>query len=345
MRLLSNKEMRIIHVLKNTRGFAKAAASALKWRSMRNKAEVERRIKILTFWKEHGLKATGDAFGVSRTTLFRWQQVLDHSRGNVSSLDPLSTAPKQTRVRTIPLELEKILIDWRTKRPRIGGKKLKPLLKKQGFIVSVAYIDRCISDLKKLGRLPKVVKLSFYAKGGIHRERTKSKVKKQRRPQKQGLEIDTIVRHIDGMKRYTLTAIDVKGRFAYAHTYTNHSSDSARDFLKRLIRLAPFSIDEIQTDNGSEFAHHFHDACLTLGIKHYHTYPRSPKMNAFIERFNRTISEEFMVYHRTLLRDDLIAWDTELTAWLSWYNEERPHEGLGLLAPMEYYRGLLVGVS
>jgi transposase InsO family protein len=337
--------MRIIHVLKNTRGFAKAAASALKWRSMRNKAEVERRIKILTFWKEHGLKASTDAFGVSRASLFRWQQTLDQSRGNVSCLDPLSTAPKQTRVRSIPPALEQALIDWRTRRPRIGGQKLVPLLKKQGFLVSHAYIDRCISDLKRLGRLPKQAKLSFYARTGTHHELLKTKVKKQRRPKKQGLEIDTIVRHIDGIKRYTLTAIDVAGRFAYAHTYTNHSSDSARDFLKRLIRNAPFCITEVQTDNGSEFAHHFHDACITLGIKHYHTYPRSPKMNAYIERFNRTVSEEFMVYHRTLLRDDLVAWDVALTEWLSWYNEERPHEGLGLLAPMEYYRGLIAGVS
>lgn len=337
--------MRIGHVLRNTKGFAKAAQSALKWRSMRNKAEVERRIKVLTFWKEHGLKATTDAFGVSRATLFRWQQILDQSRGNISSLDPLSTAPKQTRVREIPSELEQALIAWRTQRPRIGGKKLKSLLRKQGFVVSRIYVDRCINDLKKLGRLPANTKLSFYAKSGNHKERAKIKVKKQRRNKKQGLEIDTIVRHIDGIKRYTLTAVDVSGRFAYAHTYTNHSSDGARDFLKRLLQRVPFTISEIQTDNGSEFAHHFHDACVTLGINHYHTYPRSPKMNAYIERFNRTLSEEFMVYHRALLRDDLDTWDDELTSWLSWYNEERPHEGLGLLAPMEYYRSLSVGVS
>lgn len=337
--------MRIGHVLRNTKGFAKAAKSALKWRSMRNKAEVERRVKILTFWKEHGQKATNDAFGVSRATLFRWQQILDHSQGNISSLDPLSTAPKQTRVRAIPPELEQSLIAWRTKRPRIGGKKLVPLLKKQGFVVSRIYIDRCISDLKDQGRLPTHTKLSFYAQSGTHKERTKTKVKKQRRSQKQGLEIDTIVRHIDGIKRYTLTAVDVSGRFAYAYTYTNHSSNSARDFLKRLIRQAPFSITEIQTDNGSEFAQHFHTACLTLGITHYHTYPRSPKMNAYIERFNRTLSEECMVYHRALLRDDLETWGEVLTDWLDWYNHERPHEGLGLLAPMEYYRSLSVGVS
>jgi transposase InsO family protein/transposase-like protein len=329
--------MRIGHVLRNTKGFAKAATSALKWRSMRNKTEVERRIKILRFWTQYGTEATADAFGVGRSTLFRWQQSLDKNNGNVSALDPKSTAPKQRRVRSIPSDLEQAIIDWRTKRPRIGGKKLAPLLKKQGFAVSVPYIDRCIYDLKQLGRLPKVVKLSFHAKTGTHHERTKTKVNKQRRPKKQGLEIDSIIRHIDGTKRYTLTAIDVRGRFAYARTYTNHSSDSARDFLKRLLQRAPFVITEIQTDNGSEFAHHFHEACLALGITHYHTYPRSPKMNAYIERFNRTLSEECLVFSRPLMRDNVEQFNDKLVDWLYWYNHERPHEGIGLISPMEYY--------
>jgi len=337
--------MRIGHVLRNTKGFAKAAESALKWRSMRNKAEVERRVKILTFWQKHGLLATKEAFGVSRATLFRWQQILDQNRGNIAVLDPKNTAPVRRRVRSIPKDLEQAIIDWRTTHPRIGGKKLFSLLEKQGFVVSRIYIDRCIKDLKQAGRLPKVTKLSFYARSGIHREKARTKVKKKRRPQKQGLEVDTIIRHIDGTKRYTLTAIDVAGRFAYAHTYTNHSSASARDFLKHLIQRAPFTITEIQTDNGSEFAHHFHEACLALGITHYHTYPRSPKMNAFIERFNRTLSEECLVYNRTLMRDDVEAFNATLTQWLHWYNHKRPHEGLGLVAPMEYYKSLLVGVS
>ena len=60
-------------------------------------------------------------------------------------------------------------------------------------------------------------------------------------------------------------------------------------------------------------------------------------MNAHVERFNRTVSEEFIVYHRALLRDDLITFNTELTEWLEWYNEERPHEALGFLTPLEYH--------
>jgi transposase InsO family protein len=330
--------MRQFNILRNTKGFAKAVASALKWRSMRNKAEVERRVKILTFWRKHGTNTTKEAFGVSRPTLYRWQKELSDHGGDVQALDPKSRAPRKRRVRQLPPNLEQAIIHWRAKHPRLGGKKLAPLLRKEGFSVSVPYIDRCVSDLKKRGTLSNHVPLSWYAKSGTHRERQQPKVKKQRRTEKQGLEIDTIVRHIDGRKRYILTAIDVERRFAYARAYTNHSSQSARDFLLQLALIAPFAITEIQTDNGSEFAGYFDQACDTLDITHYHTYPRSPKMNAHIERFNRTVQEEFVVYHRALLRDDLVGTNQALMKWLRWYNEERPHEGLGFLSPLEYHR-------
>lgn len=330
--------MRQFNVLAHTKGFVKAYEAGLKWRSMYNKAEVKRRVDALRFWDTHGLEAAIDHAGVHKRTLQRWKAVLVAANGNVQALDPKSTASNKRRMRQIPPDLEQAIIRWRTMRPRIGGKKLQPLLKKEGFTVTVPYIDRCISDLRELGRIPKKVPLSWYAKSGTHRERPKTKVKKQRRTQKQGIEIDTIVRHIDGTKRYIITAIDVTRRVSYARAYTSHSSASARDFLRRLLAVVPFEIVEIQTDNGSEFAKHFHEACIALNITHYHTYPRCPKMNAHIERFNRTISEEFIVYHRALLRDDIHTFNQALREWLYWYNDERPHEALGFLAPMEYYR-------
>ena len=176
--------MKIHNILKNTRGFAKAAESALKWRLMRNKQEVERRVKILTFWQKHGTETTRDAFGVGRATLYRWQKDLNDNGGNIQSLDPKSTAPKKRRVRCIPPDLEAKIIWYRTTYPRIGGKKLVSLLRKEGYEVSRPYIDRCISDLKKRGVIPNRVKLSFNAKNGTHTEHKQNTFKKQRRTTK-----------------------------------------------------------------------------------------------------------------------------------------------------------------
>jgi transposase-like protein len=67
------------------------------------------------------------------------------------------------------------------------------------------------------------------------------------------LQIDTIVLHLFGFKRYILTAIDKFGKIAFARIYRNHSTQSAADFLQRLNYLLNNEIINIQTDNESEF--------------------------------------------------------------------------------------------
>lgn len=299
---------------------------------MQNQKEVGRRVKILQFWHTHGEQATKDAFGVSKRTLYRWQSALVQSKGKLPALDPKSTAPKNRRKRTHdPAYLEQVLT-LRREHHRIGKKKIAALLH-----VSESYAGRTLGDLKERGLLPAHRHVSLSGKTGRMIERKAVYRKKIRRPKrKRGIEIDTIVRFTDGIKRYVYTAIDVERRFAFAGAYTNHSSASATDFLGKLIEVAPFSITEIQTDNGSEFAHLFRDACATLHLTHYHTYPHSPKMNAHIERFNRTLSEDCIARHRSVLRDDLFQFNTLLVDWLLWYNLERPHESLGMRSPMRY---------
>ncbi|MFH1188956.1 MAG: AAA family ATPase [bacterium] len=61
------------------------------------------------------------------------------------------------------------------------------------------------------------------------------------------------------------------------------------------------------------------------------------KINTFIERFNRTLSEEFLVYHRALMRDDSTAFNEKLIDYLLWYNTEPPHASLDYLSPLRYY--------
>jgi len=308
----------------------------IRFRSMRNKQEVERRVKILDFWKEYGEKAAKDAFGVSRRTLHRWQSTLDQAQGKLDSLDPKHRTPQRRRKRKVLPDVESFIIREREAHPRLGKKKLRVLLEEEGFKLSESYVGRVIGDLKARGLLSQDRKLSFQGKTGNLTETPVCKRKKIRRKVKRGMELDTIVRFVDGVKRYILTAIDVERKFAFAGAYTSHSSASAADFLRRVLEVCPFVIDELQTDNGSEFALNFEQACTALGLTHFHTYPRSPKMNPFIERFNRTISEDFIMRNRPLLRDDVSAFNLKLVDWLLWYNTVRPHESLGLVSPLRY---------
>ena len=57
-----------------------------------------------------------------------------------------------------------------------------------------------------------------------------------------------------------------------------------------------------QTDNGSEFEAVFDHYCQHNNILHKWTYPRCPKINGVIERFNRSIQEEWLdVYQEELI--------------------------------------------
>ena len=48
-----------------------------------------------------------------------------------------------------------------------------------------------------------------------------------------------------------------------------------------------------------------------------------PKMNAFVERFNRTIQEQFINWNLRRLRDDIDHFNRDLIDWLLWYNTKR----------------------
>jgi hypothetical protein len=140
------------------------------------------------------------------------------------------------------------------------------------------------------------------------------------------IQTDTIIILYFGKRYYILTAIDVFNRLAFAKVYESHSSKTASIFIKETIEYFKYSIQRIQTDNGSEFNLHFEIVCKELNIIHYYNYPRSPKMNAYIERFNRTLQEEFLNKAKHLLiRNDLERINLHLNEYLKYYNTIRPH--------------------
>ena len=80
---------------------------------------------------------------------------------------------------------------------------------------------------------------------------------------------------------------------------------------------------------------HFDQEIRRLHKNHWHTYPKTPKMNAHVERFNRTIQEEFIDYHEELLITPN-QFNRQLIPWLIWYNAERPHWAVKLKSPVQF---------
>lgn len=136
--------------------------------------------------------------------------------------------------------------------------------------------------------------------------------------------LGSIVRIINGQRRYIITAIDTYSRIAYARMYNSHGSAYTEDFLIRLNYLLDGKIDNILTDNGSEFQKHFERACKKLGLDRYYSRVRQPKDNPVCERFNRTLNEEFIQLGNSI--SDITIFNSNLTEWLVEYNFHKPYQ-------------------
>lgn len=278
---------------------------------------------------------TAKHFGISRKTLHKWLKRFDETR--LETLEEDSRAPHKTRERDITAMQRIRIIKLRKKHLRWGKMKLQKLYKKE-------YLEEISSW--KIQKIIEEKKLYF--------DKTKQKRQQKRRKQAQMnpkkritafvkehkvhhlWHVDTVLLSLStGGYRYVLTAIDDVSKLAYARLYTTHSSKQAADFLKRLHYLTEGEMINLHHDNGTEFEKDFKKACQQLSLPQWYSRVRTPKDNAVLERFNRTIQEEFVEMTDAGI-EDIHAFNQELTAWLVEYNSIRPHETLDYLTPLEY---------
>ncbi|MDP9994558.1 hypothetical protein J2W28_004912 [Variovorax boronicumulans] len=99
-----------------------------------------------------------------------------------------------------------------------------------------------------------------------------------------------------------------------------------------LLRSPGHYRDRLLTDNGSAFrSRAFRATCIDLGIKHSFTRPHRPQTNGKAERFIQSALREWgygWTYQNSAHRTDALA------SWQHHCNWDRPHRGIGGIAPM-----------
>lgn len=146
------------------------------------------------------------------------------------------------------------------------------------------------------------------------------------------------VGRLKGVGRVYLQAVvDTYGSYAFAKLYTSKKPETAVDILYD--RVLPFyqdkdiPIEHILTDNGTEYKGrpmiHLYEIFLEFNeIVHRRTKVGTPRTNGFVERFNRTVLDEFFrTAFRKKLYESIAALQEDLDQWLHYYNNERPHRG------------------
>jgi len=320
-------------------GFGKLYEYSYKHTHMITKEAIQR-LKILLFWKKYGLQAVTDAYGAKRSTLYEWWKIYRESKQNIVSLNPKSQTPYTRRKRIIDYQIINEIRRLRLEVcPNMGKEKIKKDLdifcKKNNFkSISESTIGRIIKQKKIYHHRQKI-----YHNGTIKEIKRTKKLRKPKEftAKEKGdlIEIDTIVKFVWGMKRYVITAVDVKTRYSFAWAYKKHDSQSTRDFFQKLKTVFPYRIKAVQTDNGSEFHRFFLEYLQENKIIHYWNFAGQPYRNGHIEKYNRTIQEEFIDWNETLL-ENTDEFNYKLMDWLVWYNTKRYHWGLGLESPVDY---------
>ena len=291
---------------------------------------LNRRDKI-ELWLE--LKAKGlddDALqrvvGISRATFFRWN---DLYRKGLYGLMPKSTRP--LRVRTPDVLTKDMLARIKSLRlayPHFGKVKIHALLQQQGYCLSVSSVGRALHYFMRRGLVTPIPLLKAHKQRKSIRKFTHSYSKRLPKQHKTPIELDHTIINLRGKQQRVFVAYDRCSKFTLCKAYTQATADNASDFLAYLSTQWPYVPTELQVDGGAEFRGSFETACKIRHIKLFVLPPRSPKLNAGVERYNQTLQDEFFLPNYNTLPTDTQQLNKELIKWQIYYNEVRPHRSL-----------------
>jgi transposase InsO family protein len=136
---------------------------------------------------------------------------------------------------------------------------------------------------------------------------------------------------------YLFVAIDDFSRELYVGIYPDKSMLSSSDFLNVVLSQCPYGIDQILTDNGTEYKgrygeHSFMKLAGEAGIRQRFTRVRRPQTNGKAERVIRTLMESWHTQEVFSNREQRAK---ALTRFVNYYNCLRPHRGIDNAPPLE----------
>jgi transposase InsO family protein len=271
-------------------------------------------------------------FGVTRQTVHRWLK--RYAAQGLAGLVDGSTVPGSCPHQMPPV-VEARIVELRTAHPGWGPRTIGHWLAQEGVspVPGRSSIHRCL------------VRHGLITPGS--RKRKKSDYIRWERSRSMDLwQMDIVggVRLVDGSEAKIVSGVDDHSRFCIsAFVVARATARPTCDALALAMRRHGVP-EAILTDNGKVFTGRFGPGtgevlfdriCRENGIKHLLTAPRSPTTTGKVERFHRTLRETFLT-GKTFV--DLADAQVQLDAWVELYNHVRPHQGIGMVPPIERFR-------
>lgn len=298
------------------------------------------RLYWFDWYKTHGnnVSLTCRHFGISRDTFYHWEKSFKPYNLQTLEDDTSSRRPHKLREMTTDPKILKRIYEIRLADLEKSKYEIQAELLREGTTVGRSAIQKVINRHMELSNIQHRKRLKK------HRNLKIARIKAARELKTKDLGslvmIDTKHLYVLGIRFYLFVAIDCKSRYGYVWCYKTGSSQSAADFLKRVLSYFPFEISAVNTDNGPEYLLNFHKACKGLGLMHYFTHPHTPKMNNQAERLIQTVEYEYFNWQYDLL-PDIDEINKRCSIFNYKYNNKRFHQSLRYLTPTEYVTNYL----
>ncbi len=297
----------------------------------------------------HNVSRACKVMGVSRDTFYRYQELVE--QGGVEALINQSRRAPNLKNRTDALT-EQAVVEYAIEFPAHGQHRTSNELRQRGIFISGSGVRSVWlrHDLENFRKRLKALEAKVASEGIVLSEAQIAALEKKALDDEACGEIDTAhpgylgsqdtfyVGNLKGVGRvYQQTFVDTYCKVAHCKLYTSKTPITSADLLND--RVLPFYQSQclpmlrILTDRGTEYCGRVdqHDYQLYLAINdidHTKTRAMSPQTNGICERFHKTILQEFyQVTFRKKLYSDLAALQQDLDLWLTYYNNERTHQG------------------
>jgi len=308
-------------------------------------------------YKNKNITSTCRFYNLSRTTFYEWLTRFEKF-GYLGLKDKERSKPRMPN--QIKPEYETIIYNYIRDYPTHGPRRISNELKAQGVTISETGV---YNVLKRKGLNHRIDRLFYAQEHSDNPVITERYLREKEKKKETHIKAfypgylfcqDTFyVGTIKGLGRiYQQTGIDAYSNFGFAKVYTNKKADSAIDFVQTkalpVYEMFQIPLDRTLTDNGKEYTTHWvngkHDYEIFLascGITHTKIKPRCPKSNGMVERFNRTLLEEF--YQIVMLKNvytSLEQLQDDLDSFIYYYNFKRTNQGYRLKGKIPYQKFL-----
>lgn len=285
--------------------------------------------------------------GVSRTQFYEYKRRFQTH--GMEGLKDLSSAP-HSHPFTTPPETEARILELSLEHPSWGCNRLSDQLKLAGISISAPTLQNILNRNGMGSRYDRWLALETrHAEQPIeltgeqvqfiekHNPAFRERHLQSSRPGELLCQDTFYVGQLKGVgKVYLHAVVDSYSSYAFGFLHTSKQPEAAVAVLHNDVlpfyRQHELLVQRLLTDNGREFCGtetHPYELYLALNdIEHRRTKVRKPQTNGFVERFNRTVLDEFFrVAFRTTFYESVEQLQTDLDAWLVHYNTARPHQG------------------